>query len=196
MAMSGFAETCSTVCSAISGAKASRSAFSVRFSSAVGDDEADVVLRRRLRDEKNVGARFGGGGERAGENVGEADDAGAADGNHGDIANGGERFDTSAGGHAFGGDFCAGPFGREAVANPDGHAGGGDRAQGVRVQHFRAEVGELGGFVVGNFRDGARFGNQARVGGLHAVHVGPDDGFVRAERSAQNRGGIVGAAAA
>src|ERR1700722_5198302 len=54
-----------------------------------GDDEADVVLGRRLRDEKNVGARGGGGSEAAGEDVGKANDAGAADGDHGDVLDGG-----------------------------------------------------------------------------------------------------------
>ena len=52
------------------------------------------------------------------------------------------------------------------------------------MQHFRAEIGELGGFAIGNFRNGARVGNQARIGGEHAIHVGPDDHFVRAASAA------------
>ena len=64
------------------------------------------------------------------------------------------------------------------------------------MQHFRAEMGELGGFAIGNFRNGARAGNEARIGGEHAIHVGPDDHFVRCERTAQNGGGIIRAAAA
>ena len=35
-----------------------------------GDDEADVILGRGLRDEEDVGAGGGGGGEAAGEDVG------------------------------------------------------------------------------------------------------------------------------
>ena len=64
------------------------------------------------------------------------------------------------------------------------------------MQHFCAEMGELGSFAIGNFRNSARAGNEARIGGEHAIHVGPDDHFVGCERTAQNRGGIIGAAAA
>ena len=60
-----------------------------------GDEEADVVLGRGLRDEEDVGSGGGGGGEAAGEDVGEADDAGAADGDHGDVFDGGEGFYTA-----------------------------------------------------------------------------------------------------
>ena len=64
------------------------------------------------------------------------------------------------------------------------------------MQNFCAEVGQFGGFVVGDFGDGAGFGDQARVGGFYAVYVGPDYGFLGAESGAQDRGGVVGAAAA
>src|ERR1700735_1317565 len=53
------------------------------------DDEADVVLGRGLRDEEDVGARGCGGGEAAREDIREADDPGAANGDHGDVFNGG-----------------------------------------------------------------------------------------------------------
>ncbi len=85
---------------------------------------------------------------------------------------------------AVGGDFCAGFFRREGVADPDRDAGSGDRAQRVGMQNFCAEVGQLGGFVVGNFWNRAGFRNQTRVGGLYAVYVGPDDGFLRASSAA------------
>ena len=58
--------------------------------------EADVVLRRGLRNEQHVGAQSRCGGKRSRQHVGEAHDARAADGNHGDVANGGERFHAAA----------------------------------------------------------------------------------------------------
>ena len=64
------------------------------------------------------------------------------------------------------------------------------------MQYLGAEVGELSGLVVGDFGDGAGFGNQTRVGGFYAVYIGPNYSFLRAERCAQDCGGIVGAAAA
>ncbi len=63
------------------------------------------------------------------------------------------------------------------------------------MENFGAEIGEFGGFVVGNFRDGARFGNEARVGGLDAVDVGPNDGFLGVQGGAENGRGIIRAAA-
>ncbi len=161
-----------------------------------GDEKADVVLGRGLRDEEDVGAGGGGGGEAACEDVGEADDAGAADGDHGDVFDGGESFDAAGGGVPFCGDFCAGIFGLEAIANPDGDAGCGDWTQRVWMQDFGAEVGELSGFVVRDFGDGLGFGDEAGVGGFYAVDVGPDDGFGGVEGGAEDGGAVVGATAA
>ena len=56
------------------------------------------------------------------------------------------------------------------------------------MQDFGAEVGELGGFVVGDFGDGLGFGDEARVGGFYAVDVGPDDGFGGVEGGAEDCG--------
>ena len=64
------------------------------------------------------------------------------------------------------------------------------------MEDFGAEVGEFGGFVVGDFGDGLGFRDEARVGGFDAVDVGPDDGFGGIERGAEDCGGVVGAAAA
>ena len=64
------------------------------------------------------------------------------------------------------------------------------------MQHFGAEIGQFGGFVIGDLIDGARFGNKLGVSGFYAVDVGPDDRLLSAESGAQDGGGIVGAAAA
>src|SRR5215203_6102870 len=54
--------------------------------------------------------------------------------------------------------------------NPDANRRG-DRA---RVQHLRAERGELGRFVEAYLLDQAGVGHHPRVGGQHAVDVRPD----------------------
>ena len=71
--------------------------------------------------------------------------------------------------------------------------GGQDRG---RVQDFRAEVGELGGFVEADDFDAAGVGADAGVGGENAVHVGPDLDAVGVEARAEDGGGEIGAAAA
>src|SRR5262249_30714755 len=122
---------------------------------------------------------------------GKADDSRTANGDQRNVANGGERFDATAALHAVGGDFRAGLFGSEAVANPHGNPGSGGRAQGIGVQNLRTEVGELGGFVVGACRNGAGFGDKPRVRGFYAVDVGPDDGLLGVQRGPQDGGRIV-----
>ena len=64
------------------------------------------------------------------------------------------------------------------------------------MQNFRAKVSQLGGFAVRNFRNGAGLGDQSRIGGDDAIHVGPDNHFVGVHGRAQNRRGIIGTAAA
>ena len=95
-----------------------------------------------------------------------------------------------------GSDLRAGLLGRETISNPNGNARLRHGAQRLRMKHLRAEIGQLGRFEIGNFGNGARLGNQARIGGQHAIHVGPDNYLVSAERCAQNRGGIIRSAAA
>ena len=92
--------------------------------------------------------------------------------------------------------FVPDALGREAVADPHGNACLFHGTQRFRMQHLGAEIGELGRFAVGNFGNRARLGHEARIGGEHAVHVRPDDDFIGIERRAQDRRGIVGAAAA
>ena len=60
-----------------------------------------------------------------------------------------------------------------------------------RVQHFGAEVGELGGFVEADDLDAACIGTDSRVGGENAVDVGPDFDAVGTEASAEDGGGEV-----
>ena len=62
-------------------------------------------------------------------------------------------------------DFRAGIFGLKGIANPNGNARLHHSAQRFGMQHFRAEIGELGGLAIGNFGNRAGVGNEARVGG-------------------------------
>ena len=64
------------------------------------------------------------------------------------------------------------------------------------MQHFRAEIGELGGFGEGAGFDAIAAGQNGRVGGEHAVDVGPDLDFLRADSGADDGRGVIGTAAA
>jgi hypothetical protein len=86
--------------------------------------------------------------------------------------------------------------GREGVADQNRYTATLDRAQSFGVQDFGAAAREFGGFLIGDFRDGACVRRQARVGGHQPIHIGPDDDFVSRERCAQNRRGVVGTPAA
>ena len=65
-----------------------------------GHDEADVVLRRRLRNQQHVRVHFRRGGESAAHHVRQAHDSRAAHGDQRHVANRGERFHAAAVGAA------------------------------------------------------------------------------------------------
>ena len=65
-----------------------------------------------------------------------------------------------------------------------------------RMQNFRAEVREFGGFVEADDFDAAGFGTDSGIGGEDAVDVGPDFDAVGAQACADDGGGKIGAAAA
>jgi hypothetical protein len=54
-----------------------------------------------------------------------------------------------------------------------------------------AEIGQLRRLAVGDLWNRAGFGHQAGVGGLHSIHIGPDDRFTGIEGCPEDRGGIV-----
>ena len=70
------------------------------------------------------------------------------------------------------------------------------RQHGGRVQHLGAEVGQLGGFGEGDAFHAVAAGDDARVGGQHAVHVGPDLDLLGADARAHDGRAEVRAAAA
>ena len=67
---------------------------------------------------------------------------------------------------------------------------------GCRMQNLGAEVGKFGGLVKADDLDAAGVGTKARVGGHHAVNVGPDFDALGIEARAENSGGEIRASAA
>src|SRR5579862_976611 len=81
------------------------------------------------------------------------------------------------------------------VEDVDGNILLNRRQHGCRVQYFRAEVSELGGFVEADEFDATRFGTEVGIGGHHAVDVSPDFDALGTQLSAYDCGGVIGTAA-
>ena len=113
-----------------------------------------------------------------------------------DFALAGDGFDHVAATHGLGDDARAGNIGAARIENQhrdvflDGwnHGGG--------VQNLGAEVGQLGGFGEGDGLDAMAAGKNGRIGGEHAVDVGPDLDLFGVDAGAGNGCGEIGAAAA
>nr|GFC63592.1 hypothetical protein [Tanacetum cinerariifolium] len=86
--------------------------------------------------------------------------------------------------------------GCKGVFNPHRDAALPHRLHRGRVQHLGPEVRQFHRLLVADARDGPGRPHQARVGGEHAAHVGPNFQLLRAQRGSQNSGRVVGAAAA
>ena len=84
----------------------------------------------------------------------------------------------------------------EGVLDDERDALGARRVDGGRIHDLGAEVRHLHQLVVGHRRDREGAADDARVGAHDAVDVGPDLDRGRVERGADQRGGVVGAAAA
>ena len=93
--------------------------------------------------------------------------------------------------HGFGGDARARHFGPARIQDQHRNVLLDRRHHGGRVQHLGAEVGELGGFGEGDGLDAVAAGQDGRVGGEHAVHVGPDLDLFGADARADDGGGEV-----
>jgi len=63
------------------------------------------------------------------------------------------------------------------------------------MQNLGAEIGEVGGFEIGNFGNRACVGNELWIAREDAVDISPDDDFIGVDGSAENRGGIIGTSA-
>src|SRR5712692_2728017 len=72
------------------------------------------------------------------------------------------------------GDACPFVFGVARVEHVHRNILLDSRQHGCRVQHLGAKVSQLSGLVKTDLLDAACLGAETRVGGHHAVHVGPD----------------------
>ena len=86
-------------------------------------------------------------------------------------------------------------FGIESVADDDRQATLDGRGHGLRMHDLGTEVCQFAGFVIAQFAELHGFGHHARIGGQHAIHVGPDMQFGGIEQRGEDRPGVVAAVA-
>ena len=79
-----------------------------------------------------------------------------------------------------------GHFGPARIQNQDRNVLFDRRHHGRRMQHLGAEVGQLGRFGEGDRLDAMAAGQDGRVGGEHAVHIGPDLDLLGADSGADD----------
>src|SRR5580700_3867888 len=91
-----------------------------------------------------------------------------------DLAFAGDGFDGIGAVDGLGNDARAGDLGAARVENQHRNVFFDGWYDGCGVQYLGAEVGQLGGFGEGDGLDAVAAGQNRRVGGEHAVDVGPD----------------------
>ena len=97
---------------------------------------------------------------------------------------------------ALGGDAGTRMFRMEGVADDDGQSAFHGRRHGLRMHDLGAEVRQFAGLVVAQRAQLYRLWDHARVGGQHAIDVGPDVQFGRVVQRCEDRAGIIAAVAA
>ena len=98
--------------------------------------------------------------------------------------------------HGFGDDARAGDFGAARIENQHRNVLLDGRNHRGRMQHLGAEIGQFGGLGEGDGLDAMAAGQDGRVGGEHAIHVGPDLDLFGADARAHDGCGEIGTAAA
>src|SRR5260370_12515141 len=81
------------------------------------------------------------------------------------------------------------------MLDPDGQSYVRSRVCGPGMNHFSAVVSQLNGFGKADLGQSGCLRTNARIGGEHAVDVGPDPNLVGPDGRAQNGCGVVGSAA-
>jgi hypothetical protein len=138
-----------------------------------GNRKADRVLGAALRDHDHGNPFFA---ERAKQTLGGArhsDHARALEAEQRNSANAGHAFDLQLRIRARS-DTRARLFGRECIANEDRDAALDRWRHRLRMDHLRAEVGELHRFVVGKRVDHLRVRHEPRIRAQDTIDVGPD----------------------
>ena len=159
-----------------------------------GDGEADRLLGRRLRDERDADPLLVQRLERPRRDPRHAQHAVARDGEQRLAAHRRERLDRVAIERAARGDLRAGGGGVGERADEHRDRAAGHRDERPRVQHLGAEVGQLGRLADVQLRDHARVGHDARIGGEQARDVLPERDLLGRQRASEQRGGQIGAA--
>ena len=173
--------------------------------------EADGVLRGRLRDHDDVASSLFHRLEHRVGGARDADHAGSLDVDDRDVLDRREAFDevdsvgidvdgvhraVGISGHlALVADARAGRRLVEVVPEDHRDVVTHRRKCGARVQHVGAKVRQLPRLVVRQRFEANRLLNLARIGGVHAVDVGPDGDRLGDEHGAEDGGGVVGAVA-
>ena len=85
--------------------------------------------------------------------------------------------------------------GLECVADQDRQTARDSRRHRLRMNDFRAEVGQFAGLVVAHRGECYCLGFDARIGAEHAVDIGPDMQFLRFVQCGKNRTRIIAAVA-
>ena len=158
--------------------------------------EAQHVVRRRLGHHQRGNLFLTERGKHLGGELRKAQRVLAADGDQVRLADRGDGFHSRLAVGRRGPDLGPRAGGIEAVLDPHRDLFFHHRLDSLGVEHLGAEKRKLDGFAVRDFGDDARGGDQARVGGHHPVHVGPDPDLARVEGRAHDGAAVIRAAAA
>ena len=86
--------------------------------------------------------------------------------------------------------------GIERVAHQDGDVAHTHGKDGGGIDHFSTKVTQLGGFVVREFVDGERRGDNSRIGRHKTIDIGPDFEHFCSESGGEDGGCVVRSATA
>src|SRR6266536_6506731 len=145
------------------------------------NNKADIVLRRRLRDQKHIGADTGHGCKRFGRDANHPHDAASTDRDEADVADRRDSSHTIVCRASCACDFRAGLLRRKAVANRNWNSRFRDGPKRLWMKLLRTEISQLCCLVVRDFMQQASIGNESWVGSEYAVNVGPDDNLIGVE---------------
>ena len=167
------------------------------FGIALAHDRADRMLGRALRDHHHRNPRGMQRGEHALRRARHTDQARAFQADQGKAGIQREALDRPAmAAIAIGIDTGAGEFGLEGIAHQDRQAARDRRGHRLRVDHLRAEVGQLAGLAVAHRPQRDRFRHQPWVRREHAVDIRPDVQLGGIEQGGEDRAGKIAAVAA
>ena len=137
------------------------------------DRETDRMLGARLRDQHDRHAVLAQGAEQTLRGARHANHPGAFHVHQRETVDAGNALDRMIGRRA-GANQRPLALRRERVPDPDRDLFHDRRRHRLRMDHLRAEVGELHRLLVRERVDDRRVGNQSGVGAQHAIDVGPD----------------------